>query len=198
MKINLAQYKYKLLAICFCSYLPITAVPVVDKKTKYFLEKPDAISAQKVIIKFLQWYKANLNKANSFPILIKDRNDYYMINKKAVTDYLNYMKSSKCISPTYVEHWQNFFDSRAIQLKKNKLKSDIPEGFDYDFVLITQEPDLVLNQISRAKFKTVSAIPSACLIDISWPVKDLMKYKFEMNYGKDGWQISYISTLNFD
>ena len=108
------------------------------------------------------------------------------------------MKSSKCISPTYVEHWQNFFDSRAIQLKKNKLKSDIPEGFDYDFVLITQEPDLVLNQISRAKFKTVSAITSACLIDISWPVKDLMKYKFEMNYGKDGWQISYISTLNFD
>lgn len=195
MKINLT--KYKLLAICFCSYFPLEAATVVNKETMYFLENPDAVSAQKVIIKFLQWYKANLNKANSFPILIKDRNDYYTINKKAVTDYLNYMKSSKCVSPKYLEHWQNFFDGRAIQLKKNKLKSDIPEGFDYDFVLITQEPDLVLNQISRAKFKTISTTTSACLIDASWPAKDSMKYKFEMNYGKDGWQISYISIPNF-
>jgi hypothetical protein len=196
MKINLINFK--LLIVCFCNYFPMEATPILQKETKHISAHPDVVSAQKVIIKFLQWYKVNLNKANNFPILIKDRNDFYSVNRKAVTDYLNYIKSSKCISPKYLEHWQKFFDDKAIQLKKDKLKSDIPEGFDFDFVLITQEPDLLLNQINRAKFKTISVNKSMALIGVSWSGKEPMEYEFEMYNGKDGWQISYISTPNFD
>jgi hypothetical protein len=196
MKINLINFK--LLIVWVFNYFPMEAAPVLHKETIYISANPDVVSAQKVITKFLQWYKVNLNKANSFPILVKDRNDFYSVNKKAVTDYLNYIKSSNCISPKYLEHWQKFFDDKAIQLKKDKLKSDIPEGFDFDFVLITQEPDLLLNQINRAKFKTISINKSMALIGVSWSGKEPMEYEFEMYYGKDGWQISYISTPNFD
>jgi hypothetical protein len=196
MKINLTNFK--LLIVCLFSYFPMEATPVFQKETQDISANPDVVSAQKVITKFLQWYKVNIIKANSFPILIKDRNDYYSVNKKAVTDYLNYLKSSNCISPKYLEHWQKFFDDKAIQLKKDKIISDIPEGFDFDFVLITQEPDLLLNQINRAKFKTISFNKSMALMGVSWSGKESMKYEFEMYHGKDGWQISYISTPNFD
>jgi hypothetical protein len=196
MKINLTNFK--LLIVCLFCYFPMEATTFLQKETKLISANPDVVSAQKVITKFLQWYKVNLNKANSFPILIKDRNDFYSVNKKAVTDYLNYIKSSNCMSSKYLEHWQKFFDDKAIQLKKDKIKSDIPEGFDFDFVLITQEPDLVLNQISRAKFKTMSFNKSMALIGVSWSGKESMEYEFEMYCGKDGWQISYISTPNFN
>ncbi len=153
---------------------------------------------QKVIIKFLQWYKINLHKANSFQLLAKDSADNYMINKDAVTSYLNFLKSSKYISPKYIAYWQTYFDDKATELKDHPIQSDIPEGFDFDFILITQEPELVLNQINRTKFKTVSMNSTVALIELKWPGKNSMQYEFEMYKGKYGWQIGYISTPNFD
>ena len=201
MKINFDKrsiVKFTLFCIlCFCCATG-KAVPDYKNYQEHGLQNADPLPAQKVILNFLQWYKINLHKANSFPILIKDSSDYFMVNKKAVTGYLNFLKSSKCISDKYIAHWQIFFDDKAIQLKKDKIQSDIPEDFDFDFVLIAQEPDLILNQISHVIPKTISANNSVALIGVSWPGKDLLKYEFEMYKTKNGWQIGYISTPNFD
>ncbi len=190
--------KLVLLLVFLSASFYMKASPILDKPPMMHLAEADPLTPQQVIIKFLQWYKVNINKANSFPILIKDSSDYFMVNKKAVSDYLNFLKSSKCISPKYLAYWQIFFDDKALQLKKDKIQSDIPEGFDFDFVLITQEPDQVLKQISRTKFKTIAANTSVALMGVSWTGKDSMEYEFEMYKGKDGWQIDYISTPNFD
>jgi len=154
--------------------------------------------AQQVIIKFLKWYKANLNKANSFPILIKDSADNFMVSKAACTGYLNFLKTSKCISQKYIEHWEIYFNDKASELRDHPLQSDVPEGFDFDFVLITQEPELVLDKISRLKFKTVSINKSVALIGVTLPSDSSVQYEFEMYKSKEGWQIGYISTPNFD
>lgn len=160
--------------------------------------KHDPVPAQKVITQFLQWYKMNLHNANSFPFLKKDSARNYMVDKKAVTDYLNFIKSSKFISPKYIVHWQTYFDDKAIELEEHPLQSDLPEGFDLDFVLITQEPELVLNRISRLKFTTVSMNKSVALIGVTLPSDKSVQYEFEMYKSKEGWQIGYISTPNFD
>ena len=190
----------KILLICLCLsyYFLAMAIPIKEKTKIAVVVKNDPLPAQKVITKFLQWYKINLHKANSFPLLKKDSVGNYMVNKKAVSDYLNFLKSSKFISGKYIEHWQTYFDDKAAELKNQPMQSDMPEGFDLDFILITQEPELVLNQITRAKYKTISANNSVALIGVSWPGKDLMKYEFEMYKTKNGWQIGYISTPNFD
>lgn len=179
----------------FCCSLS-EAVPFSRKET--IMVKTDPQPAQQVIIQFLKWYKANLNKANNFPILIKDSTGNFMVNKAASTAYLNFLKSSRCISQKYIDHWKIYFDDKAIELKDHPLQSDVPEGFDFDFVLITQEPELVLNQIGRIKFKTISVSASVALIGLKWPGKDSMEYEFEMYKTKAGWQIGYISTPNFD
>ena len=201
MKINFNKIllvKFMLFCILFFCCATGKAVPDYKNYQEHGMQNADALLVQKVILKFLQWYKINLHKANSFPILIKDSSDYFMVNKKAVAGYLNFLKSSKCISDKYIAHWQIFFDDKAIQLKKDKIQSDIPEDFDFDFVLITQEPDEILNRISHAKIKTISANNSVALVGVSWPGKDSLKYEFEMYKTKKGWQIGYISTPNFD
>ena len=121
-----------------------------------------------------------------------------MVDKTACAKYLQFLKSSKYLSSQYIAVWQTFFDDKATGLQTNPLQSDIPEGFDLDFVLITQEPALVLDHISQAKFKTLSRNATDAVIGVSWPQKDGMQYKIEMHKNKEGWQIDYIATPNFD
>lgn len=171
---------------------------VANNHVEMILVSEDPVPVQKTIIKFLKWYNANLNKANSFPLLIKDSAGNFMVNKPACTDYLNFLKSSNCISQKYIDHWKIYFEDKATELKDHPSQSDIPEGFDFDFVLITQEPELVLNQIERIKFKTVSMNASVAMIGLKWPGNNYMEYEFEMYKTKAGWEIGYISTPNFD
>ncbi|MEO5943495.1 MAG: hypothetical protein ABIP30_03600 [Ferruginibacter sp.] len=165
---------------------------------KIIVGKNDLTPAQQAVVKFLKWYKVNLHKANSFPFLVKDSADNFMVNKSACSNYLNFLKSSQYISQKYMEYWKVFFDDKALELRDHPSQSDIPEGFEMDLVLITQEPELVLNKIDRIKFKTISTNNSVALIGVTWPGKDAMQYEFEMYKTKAGWQIGYISTPNFD
>jgi len=160
--------------------------------------KNNPVPAQQVIIQFLKWYKTNLNKANNFPILVKDSADNFMVNKAASTSYLNFLKSSQCISQKYIEYWKVFFDDKASELRDHPIQSDIPEGFDMDFVLITQEPDIILNKIANLKFKIVSMNEKVALIGVRLPSDKSVQYEFEMYKSKAGWQIGYISTPNYD
>jgi hypothetical protein len=67
-----------------------------------------------------------------------------------------------------------------------------------DFILFTQEPELILNKIDSLTFNIVSMNKSEALIGLTFPSDSTVSYKFEMNKSKAGWQISYISSSNFD
>lgn len=195
---NIQRLLVKPLILCSLLWCCYFGDAVAGNQGKVIPVKNDSTSAQQAIIKFLKWYKVNLSKANSFPILIKDSADNFMVNKAACTDYLNFLKTSQCISQKYIEHWKVYFDDKATELRDHPIQSDVPEGFDLDFVLITQEPDLVLNQIDSIKFTTISANNAVALIGLKGPGENTMEYEFEMYKTKAGWQIGYISTPNYD
>jgi hypothetical protein len=193
----------QLMVICilFCCYTfkhtsSIESRTIISNRTATVTT--DSAAVTKSIIDFLRWYKTKLNKANSFPLLAKDNKDYFMVNKKACSDYLNFLKSSSFISQKYVSYWQTYFDDKAAMLEKVKVQSDIPEGFDMDFVLFTQEPDLVLDKLDSLKLKIVSIDKTVASVELTLPSDSSIQYEFEMNKSKDGWQIEYISTSNFD
>ncbi|MES1181996.1 MAG: hypothetical protein ABUL44_04285 [Flavobacterium sp.] len=184
-----------------CSYAfhmaPVTKeISSTNNKTNILAN--DSLEANQRIISFLQWYKINLNKANNFPLLGKDSKGYYIVNKKACADYLDYLESSRSISTTYIGYWKRFFDDKAITLQKDKIKTDVPEGFDMDFVLITQEPEIILNNIDSLQFTTVSLNSTMALIGVNLPSDDSVQYEFEMRKNAGIWQIDYISTPNYD
>lgn len=184
------------LCICYSSYSQSTTIK--EKGAHLYRANTDTLTPKQVITKFLKWYKINLHKANSFPILIKDSVDNFMINKSAGNKYLSFLKSSGCLSSRYIAYWKSFIDDKAIGLQNNPLQSDIPADFDLDFILRTQEPELVLNHISEMKFQTVSARKNDMVIGLRGPQKEAGQYNFEMHKGAAGWQIDYISTPNFD
>ena len=180
--------------IC-CCYV-CNAAPVPGNKIRF--ANNESPTAQQVVVKFLKWYKANLSKANNFPFLKKDSAGNYIVDKTVAGSYLSFIKSSGCIAQQYIDYWKVYFDDKAIQLKGEPMQSDVPEGFDFDLVLITQEPELILNKIDRLKFKTVSLKGSTAVISMKCPGDDSIDYEFEMHKTKTGWQIGYISTSNYD
>ena len=195
MKTRCAQVVIWVFVCCLSIARAVSAKDRVADAVEY---KSDTATAQQVIIKFLQWYKTNMQKANSFPILVKDSADNFSINKKACRNYLNFLAGSQCLSAKYIAYWQSFFNDKAIGLENNPVKSDIPEGFDLDFVLVTQEPELVLEHIMQVRFKILSERSADKVILLTWPQKQSVQYEFEMHKNNQGWQIDYISTTNFD
>lgn len=183
----------------FLSHISVTGpAPVSKFSERCALQNNIELSPKDVIIQFLKWYKVNLQKVNKLPILTKDSVNNFMVNTKACDTYLNLLNSSKCLSPRYIAYWRSYFNDQATGLQSNPVNSDIPEGFDLDFVLITQEPELVLNHISEARFNTHSLNKNMARIGISWPKQTGMDYIIELSKNKFGWQIDFISTPNFD
>lgn len=171
--------------------------PAVVKKPVATV-KTNADQVKDNITAFLKWYNTNIHAANNFKLLVKDSNNNYMIDQKASADYLNFLKSSKFISDQYIGYWKTYFDDRATAMKNEPMKEDMPEGFDMDFILLTQEPELLLNRISKIKYKIMSINSKAALVSVKIPGKEEQAYEFEMAKTQAGWQISYISTPNYD
>ncbi|MEO6915070.1 MAG: hypothetical protein ABI151_04950 [Chitinophagaceae bacterium] len=190
--------KTLLVYICLFHLSFLQSAPLAKATGHPAMLKTAAASPKEVIIQFLKWYKINLTKANSFQFVKKDSAGNFMVNKPAYTRYLTFLRTSKCLSPRYIAYWQSFFDDKAIGLQSNPVQSDIPDGFDFDLVLITQEPELILYHIGQTKFKTISLSDTHAVIGLSWPLEHGMQYNIEMHKGKLGWQIEYIATPNFD
>ena len=159
----------------------------------------DGIQVKKVIIDFLQWYKLNIKKANSFAMIDYDQQGLAFVNLKECAAYLQFIRSSKLVSSRYYNYWKKYFDDEAIKIKNDRLtKDDVPEGFDFDFVLITQEPEIMLDNIKKLKFRLVSETSKEAVMEVLLPGQENFRYEFELQKTKTGWLIDYISTANFD
>lgn len=159
----------------------------------------DGIQVKKVIIDFLQWYKLNIKKANNFAMIDYDQQGLAFVNLKECAAYLQFIRSSKLVSSRYYNYWKKYFDDEAIKIKNDRLtKDDVPEGFDFDFVLITQEPEIMLDNIKKLKFRLVSETSKEAVMEVLLPGQENFRYEFELQKTKTGWLIDYISTANFD
>ena len=64
----------------------------------------------------------------------------------------------------------------------------MPGGFDMDLVLITQEPDIMLNKIGSLKFKIISMNDKVALVGVRLPSDKSVQYEFELYKSKEGWK----------
>ncbi|MBK9256704.1 MAG: hypothetical protein IPM42_14545 [Saprospiraceae bacterium] len=143
---------------------------------------------------FLTWYKENYSKANSFGFTYMDKQGNYNVSVAQGEEYLNFLKSSGYISDTYVSLWLQYFKDKAAYLEENLQNEGPPEGFEFDLVLITQEPELLLNEIHNLQFAVGENNGTKALLQMAgdWG------YEIEMVKENDKWLIVYISTLNYD
>lgn len=147
---------------------------------------------------FLYWYRDNLKKANSFPMLTKDSRGYCQVNMPACKKYLEFLNSSELLSPQYFADSQVFFDSAAKRIAADHLTDEVPEDFDLDLVLGTQEPELILSKIDSLRFIVVSMSDSSALMNVNLPSDPTVSYQFEMVKKKYSWKIGNISIPDYE
>ena len=144
---------------------------------------------------FLEWYKTNYKEANSFGFTYQDKQGNYQVSISQGEEYLKFLKSSGFISEKYVIDWLKYFVDKAQYLLENPQNEGPPEGFEFDLVLITQEPELVLNEINNLQFVVLGNTGSKAILQI---VGDFVGYNFELIKENGKWKIEYIATMNYD
>ena len=154
----------------------------------------DTLNMIQTIKGILHWYKENYKKANSFNFTYEYKQCNYQVNLKYDENYLQYLKSSGYISDEYVSLWMKYFTDKASYLKENLQNEGPPEGFEFDLVLITQEPELILNAIEKLEFILLETKNNKAVMQISGEGM----YNIDMTKEKGKWKIDYIATENYD
>ena len=152
-------------------------------------KEKDAIQTIK---NFLNWYEANYKQANSFDLVNQGDSVFYSVNFDQTEKYLSFLKSSGFVSDTYLNNFRNHFNKAEENFKAHPVNDGPPEGFDYDIVILTQEPELVFEKknnptIITSKFDNNSA---TLTLDIG------MELIFKLSYESGGWKIDEISYSN--
>lgn len=149
---------------------------------------------QETVKDFLRWYKTHYTKANSFGFTYQDKQGNFHVSIAQGEEYLNFLKSSGYIADKYVELWLQYFKDKALYLEENPQNEGPPEGFEFDLVLITQEPELMLNEIENLQFAVSENNGEKAILQVAgnWG------YDFEMTKVNGKWLIEYIATMNYD
>lgn len=154
----------------------------------------DSLRMIQTVTGFLHWYKANYTEANSFGFTFQDKKGNYQVSISQSKKYLEFLKSSGFISEKYVIAWLKYFKDKAQYLQENLQNEGPPEGFEFDLVLITQEPELVLNNINNLQFVIVENSRSKAILQVIGE----FSYDFELIKENGKWMIEYIATNNYD
>lgn len=185
--------KFSLLLIILTLSISLQAnnYPLNIKSQTTIKVESDSAKMIKVIKGFLKFYKKHYKKANNFDFTITDANGNYQVNLVDCRKYLDYLKSSKYISENYVTEWMKYFEERANHFKENHQNEGPPDGFDFDLVLNSQEPELILNYIKELKFdiKEISAEKSTIVMIGAW------SYTVTMSNINGKWKIDALVTI---
>ncbi|MBK8517209.1 MAG: hypothetical protein IPL55_13285 [Saprospiraceae bacterium] len=158
------------------------------------LNNSDSVAITKSIKGFLLWYKSNYNKANSVGFTKSDKKGNYVVDMVACNKYLAILKSSTFISERYLTEWRKYFESKSQAFIDNPQNEGPPEGFDFDLVLLNQEPDLILNNVKNLKFKVKEMHKTTAIVEVMGE----FTYNFEMRKINGKWMIDYIGSENYD
>jgi hypothetical protein len=159
--------------------------------------KKDSGIIVKRVYGFMKWYKINYKQTNSFPLTYTDGSNNYQVSLTNCDKYLSHLKSSKFISQEYIRLWREYFQSKAENFKTNVQNEGPPEGFDFDFVLHSQEPELIFQSLEKLRYTMDEMSNTKAVITVHSEWED-WKYSVELSKINKIWYIDYISLKEPD
>ena len=146
------------------------------------------------ILNFLKWYKDNgINLAND---LVDgnsggkwDSTKFYSVNFPATEKYLKTLTETGMLSNKYADKWRDYFIKCDQHFKEQPANDGPPEGFDYDFILFSQE-DPGLSELHKIKFDVLNKDTNSALILIKFPSD--YQYKYHLSKFGQQWKIDDI------
>jgi hypothetical protein len=142
---------FMILASCKSSETKNTSSLIVDTP-----EYVDSLNYIQTIKNFLQWYKSNFEDILKIQ-LVDLRGDgitaQYRVNSTNTDKYLALLKSSGMFSSKYLEAMEEYFKKGDIKLVEHKQNDGPPIGFEHDLLLLTQEPEYLLENSENVKYE---------------------------------------------
>ncbi len=127
----------------------------------------------KTIMDFLKWYRDHMNiqtgLVNNSNGDTHDSTKFYTVNFEATENYLSVLKSTEFISDRYVEKWRGYFKKCDKDFRDNPTNDGPPDGFEYDFIMLSQEYDEDLENLEKSKIVSQSELANNATIRIHFP-----------------------------
>lgn len=189
----------KFIPLIFFSFF-VLQLPVLSQKAHPKNETTHTIVPKHLIQPiegFLTWYKNNYFRLYQYSLTYTDDSGHYQVDTNHCKQFLNELKSTGFISDVYVQLWKKYFDDQAKNFKINIQNEGPPEGFDMDLVLLTQEPEEVLNYITTLRYEIFDMDDQSAVVIIHTRWEE-WKYIIELSNIEGKWLIDYISLKEPD
>ena len=154
----------------------------------------DSLMISERISSFFNWYKSNYKEANSFRLVYTDNKGFYHVQTANCEEYLKFIASSGYISDEYVRLWMDYFYDREKTMEDYPQYEGPPEGFDFDLVLLNQEPDLIFNHVDEFKFELRELNEDTAIMRFH----SYHTYDVELSKINGIWYIDYLSIPDYD
>jgi hypothetical protein len=146
--------------------------------------------ALKTVTDFLSWYETNYQQANSFGLVNQgDSTVFYSVNFEETEKFLAYLKSSGFVSETYLNNFREYFNKAEQTFKAGPVNEGPPENFDYDIVVLTQEPELVFEKKNSPVVLSSDVKKNTAVLNLSIG----MQLQFKLSKENSKWLIDQIS-----
>ena len=147
------------------------------------------------VTSFLKWYSANYDsisriKLLNFPAAESGKAGPYSVNFSGTEKYLSALSSSGYISAEYISRWRRYFRERDRNFRKNPQYDGPADGFEYDFVLYTQEIEETLNAAKNPVIINVKESPGTAEVKVNI----MMVLKFYLSKQGNTWLIDRIEN----
>lgn len=153
----------------------------------------DTVQIGNRIRDFILWYRDHYKEVNDVKFVSPDEQGNYQVNPEECKKYLGKLNSSGFVSKSYIDAWSKYFDSKEKDFNQFPQSEGPPEGFEFDLVFITQEPELVWNQVQLLKLEINMTEDGKAIA-----TTNELGYDFEMSLEDGQWKIDYIATMNYD
>ena len=159
-----------------------------------------ATPAAQTAVRFLTWYKQQYESVNRVYFLDNlDGNDttkFYAVNPAATETYLEALRKSNCLSDACLNRWRRYIRQQGDSLRVHPQNDGPPEGFAFDLVLHSQEPEIYWNGIGKASLTTTYPSAGRAVVTADFSSKPDMPDQrlFYLRQYPAGWRIDSINT----
>lgn len=148
----------------------------------------------KTVIDFLKWYRDNQDiqsgLVNNASGDIYDSTKFYSVNFEATKIYLLKLKSTGFISDLYIDKWKKYFEKCDSAFARNPENDGPPAGFEYDFIMLSQEYDEDLKNVEKTKIISNVISGNNAAVKLYFPSGSSLNYKLTKR--SDKWAIDDI------
>lgn len=156
-------------------------------------------SPEKTVREYLNWYSTHYDKLPTNLVKYPTSHDpsgYYAVDFHATESWLTSVRESGLLSEGYLQHWRSYFKQYADTMRLHHQNDGPAPGFEYDFLMLSQEADTKLTELQAGIFTTRLVSGTSATVAALGPQHDGWRegMTFELTKSATGqWQIETMS-----